>query len=128
MTERDDQFYSLGFTTPEQMDEIQEDHPRTHRRPRKMGQVARRSSVHDYESDGDHPEMEDLPAGHVEKPYDGPHFDDPRMAARVIARRELTKSKAQELGGENSIQYRIWFERYSKEHPLLAADQPKGAR
>lgn len=129
-------FYDTGFTTPERAEELHVERLEKQKIDKITDDIARRvqrkprkhSRVRDFESDRDHvDEMAALPPDFVDEPYDGEPMVDPRSEALVLARRALTKSMAEKLGGADSIRYRIWLERYNREHPLPGFDQPKGA-
>jgi len=128
MTNReDDSFYSLGFTTPEQMDDIREDHPHPSRRLRRLGRATRSYSVTDSENDRDHAEsMAALPRDFKDEPYDGPPMDNPILVAHIEARRSMTQRWADELGAD-SPEYQRRVAAYNRKHPLPGFDQQKGA-
>lgn len=129
-------FVDLGYTPDEDKDRLhaerlarQKIDKVTDDKQRRAARKRRPSgSVRSFESDRDHTdEMAVLPPGFTEEPYDGETILDAKQMTHLIARRALTKSWAEKLGGENSREYRIWQERYNKAHPLPGADQPKGA-
>lgn len=132
----DDQFYSLGFTAPEVSEDLHAQRLQRQKIDQVTDTIRRRDSrrvrrvprVRDFESDRDHAdELAALPEGFVDEPYDGEPIENPRLIAHMLARRALTKSKAEQLGGKDSPQYRIWLARYNQEHPLPDINHPKGA-
>lgn len=119
----DSPFYEIGYTTPEQGEEFRAAHlekqkvSNTSAKQRKVGRRAVRR-VRDYESDRDYVDMlAALPEDFVDEPDEGEPIENPRLVAHVIARRAKTRQKAEELGAD-SIEFRIWLEKYNRDHPL----------
>ncbi len=109
MTERDDQFYDLGYATPEAASEIRS--RRTRGSLTNAAGVSKPSRVHkggshvrNFESDRDHPEMAQLPPDFVDDDITEPLPPGlGRLLARISARRAKIESIVASCDGNEAL-------------------------
>lgn len=131
----DSPFYDSGYTTPDQGEEFHVARLEKQQIDKVSTEIGRRAArktrpsghVQDFENDGYHAdEMAAFPPDFVDEPYDGDPIEEPRLVARIIARRNHEKSVREQFGVDSPEYSRL--QRYNNEHPLLPdVDHPKGA-